>query len=85
MMSGLVTLVGVCGAGIITHIETGSNPNIALVLGFAEGLLASAAVVFNLWRRSELTKSIPLTVPRAVEQEETEILRDQGMITLEKK
>jgi hypothetical protein len=35
----------------------------ALVLGFADGLIAMAATTFLLWSRSPLTKGIPLMVP----------------------
>ena len=35
----------------------------ALVLGFADGLIAMSATTFLLWSRSPLTKGIPLMVP----------------------
>ena len=35
----------------------------ALVLGFADGLIAMAATTFLLWSRSPLTRGIPLMVP----------------------
>jgi len=35
----------------------------ALVLGFADGLIAMSATTFLLWSRSPLTRGIPLMVP----------------------
>ena len=38
----------------------------ALVLGFADGLIAMAATTFLLWSRSSLTRGIPLMVPSQI-------------------
>ena len=35
----------------------------ALILGFADGLIAMSATTFLLWSRSPLTRGIPLMVP----------------------
>lgn len=80
--SGICTLCGVTGAGLIAHITAGNPPAVALILAFGEGLLGAAAVTFNLWRRSDLTKGVPLTIPRNVEEAEHSILENQGIITI---
>lgn len=53
----------------------------ALVLGFADGLIATAATTFLLWSRSELTKGIPLMVPSTLAEkalEENTTYTDRG-------
>ena len=84
-MSGWCTFCAVMGSGIIAHVSASQPPTISMLLGFAEGLVASSAVIFNIWRRSELTKGIQLSVPRSVEAAETQILQSEGMITIERK
>ena len=83
--SAFCTGGSIAGAGIIAHISAGQCPGIAITLGFAEGMIASAAIVFNIWRRSPLTKGMPITVPRSLEQAEQVILQSEGMVTHENK
>ena len=51
---------------------TGAGIWPALVLGFCAGLGTMAAMVYQLWVRSPLTKGIPLLVPAAVQKKAIE-------------
>ena len=68
---GAVTLAlwggGKLLAQILQYPELGAmnaaNIWVALVAGFAAGLLITALTVWNLWRSNPLTKGIPVAVP----------------------
>lgn len=50
----------------------GANIWIALVLGFCGGMGLMAAMVYQLWVRSPLTKGMPLLVPAGVQRKAQE-------------
>ena len=60
--TAFVSFTGVWGMSIWT-LYPKLGVLAALVLGFADGLIAMAATTFILWSRSPLTKGIPLMVP----------------------
>jgi hypothetical protein len=83
--SAFCTQASLWGAGTLPHLASGQALLLALTFGFADLLIATSAVVWNVWRRSPLTKNIPIAAPRSVEQAEIKILKEQGMVTDEGK
>jgi len=60
------TFVGTWGGGIWTHHASGMGIWESLVMGFADALIATAAITYLLWKRSPLTKGMPLMIPSAI-------------------
>lgn len=84
-LSGACTFSFVWGSGALSHITAGIAWPLALAMGFCEGLIASAAVVFFKFRHDPLTKGISISVPGGIEATEQEILQKQGMTTFNAK
>lgn len=84
-LSGTLTFAFVWGSGALGHIASGTVWPLSLAMGFCEGLVASAAVVFFKFRRDPLTKGVSISVPAGVEAAEQEILRREGITTVNPK
>ncbi len=69
---------GVVGGGALA---SGAEPLLALISGFFAGALTMATAVLALWKRSPLTKGIPIMAPMKVEEE---LLKDEGFVYTEK-
>ena len=52
----------------------------SLVIGLAAGCLAMATSVLFLWRKSKLTKGLPMVVPGNVEEALNKILVEETMV-----
>jgi hypothetical protein len=73
-----VTFFGVFGLSVpLLYADFGAVS--ALVIGLATGCLAMATAVLFLWRKSSLTKGIPIVVPGKIEAELNKVLVEQGM------
>lgn len=79
--SGACTLAFVWGSGSIGHMMAGMPWGLSLAMGFCEGLMSSAAIVYFRFRQSKLTKGMSISVPAAIEAKEREILQKQGITT----
>lgn len=70
-----VTFIGVWGlttSGLL-YPNGGVNVSIAaavvaLIAGFAAGLVSTSAVTLYLWKRSPLTRGIPIAAPMKIEE-----------------
>lgn len=82
-LSGALTFSFAWGSGALAHIAAGIPWPLALAMGFCEGLIASAAVVFFKFRHDPLTKGISISVPAGIESAEREILQKQNITTIE--
>lgn len=87
--TALVTFLGVFGgtggAAFTAATEKGLDPFACVALGVGAGLFtasaATAGAIYGIWRRSELTKGIPLFAPVKVAQDEM----NASMVYLEPK
>ncbi len=80
--SGFCTFTGVTGAGLLSHLSSGQRPGLALAFAVGEGLIASSAIVWRLWYKSELTKGMQIMVPTSVANAEQQILEQGGISTV---
>ena len=69
---------GAVGGGALA---AGAEPLLALISGFFVGALTMATAILALWKRSALTKGIPILAPMKVEEE---LLKDEGFVYTEK-
>jgi hypothetical protein len=61
------TFTGMWGLTGLACYAKGLSVWIALAVGFLTSLLTTAAVIANLWQKSELTKGIPIALPTQLE------------------
>ena len=70
--SQFVTFLGTWGASIwALYPKFGTWA--ALILAFANALMATAGITYLLWKRSPLTKGIPLMIPSALAEKAEEV------------
>lgn len=77
--TAFVSFFGVMGA-TIPCLYSQLGPAGSLTLGFAAGCLAMATSVLFLWRRSELTKKLPIVVPGGIEEALRKVLEKESMV-----
>jgi len=73
-VSGLVTFLFALGSSGLAHMASGASPGVAFSLSFFEASIASAAMIFFAWRRSPLTRKIPISAPAGLEAAERAML-----------
>jgi hypothetical protein len=66
-ITSFCTFTGMWGLTGLACYGKGLNIWVSLVVGFLTSLLTTAAVIGNLWQRSELTKGIPIALPNQLE------------------
>ena len=67
--TGFVSFWGTLGAVGETLLANDVEPVLALIGAFFAACLAMAAMVLYLWKRSPMTKEIPIVAPMRVEKE----------------
>jgi len=77
--TAFVSFTGTWGFTIVTLSEQDADPQTALVLGFAWGLIVMSASVVGLWLRSPLTKGMTIMVPRKIMEQEQD--QDQTFVS----
>jgi len=82
-LSGVLSFASTWGAGGITHMLAGMPWGLSLALGFCEGLITSAAIVFWKFHKDPLAKGISISVPASLEMKANEILQKEGVTTAE--
>lgn len=77
--TGLVTFVGMFGiTGLLTFKDFGAAGSFMIAL-YTACIVTSTTLLF-LWRRTKLTKGIPIAVPGEIEHALNEQLLKQGMV-----
>jgi len=77
--TAFVSFTGTWGFTIVALNEQGVDPLMALLLGFAWGLIVMSASVVGLWLRSPLTKGMTIMVPRKIMEQERD--QDQTFVS----
>ncbi len=66
--TALVSFLGIFGAVGAGALQTGATPWVCLLTALFAASMATAAAVLALWKRSTLTRGIPILSPMQVEQ-----------------
>lgn len=82
--SAFCTFAGTLGTAGLAHLATGQAFAVAFGYAVFEASLSTAAIVWFVWRRSDLTKGMLLAAPAFVEQREREILEHETIASQEK-
>jgi hypothetical protein len=72
--SGFVTFFFTFGSAGLAHLGAGMRPSLAAIYAFFESCVATSAIVFYVWRRSPLTKDMPISAPGGVNEAEQKML-----------
>lgn len=67
--TAFITFTGTWGLAIISFYEAGVNIYTTLILGFASALIATSSITLFIWKRSSLTRGIPIAAPMKIEAE----------------
>jgi len=67
--TALVSFMGTLGATGGAALLAGIDPWMALASGFFSACLTTAAAILMLWKRSTLTRGIPILAPMKVEEQ----------------
>lgn len=84
LISGACTLLGIFGSSGIAHLIAGQSIGLSLAFALCEACVATSGILYFTWRKSPLTKGMPISVPVIVEQAEREQLK-QGIVTCDPK
>lgn len=66
--TGIISFLGTFGSVGGGMLADGSDPILAAATGTFAGALSAAAMMTFLWKKSPMTKDIPLAVPMPVEE-----------------
>ena len=81
LITSYVTFLGTWGITGLSCYADRLNIWTCLVVGFLTALLTTAAIVYNLWTRSPLTKGIAIAIPSQL----AKAANDQDMTITERK
>jgi hypothetical protein len=73
--SGVVTWLFTFGSAGLAHLQAGARPSQSAICALFESCIATAAIIFFVWRRSPLTKNLPISAPAGVDVAERELLK----------
>jgi len=79
--TAMVTFLGIFGTVGAATLASGQTVAVSVAVGLFAGSSATAAAVYGIWRRSSLTKGIPILAPMKVAQDEMQA----GTVYLEPK
>jgi hypothetical protein len=82
--SAICTWWGTFGMAGLAHLASGQGFTVAAGYATFEASLSTAAIVWFVWRRSDLTKGMMIAAPAFVEQREREILEHETIASVEK-
>lgn len=72
--SAFVTFFFTFGSAGVAHLQSGMSPSLSAVYACFESSVAMAVIVFYVWRKSPLTKDIPISAPGDVNEAEQKML-----------